>query len=101
MEIPDQDFLPYAQVIPSPPISLAAKATILSSRLPFNMSVTSLREYKTSGSGKPRYGLPDAPLAVARSSPLVSPLLRRPGSPTLFVPFAQKSDAEFADSTMA
>jgi len=25
---------------------------------------------KTSGSGKPRYGLPDAPLAVVRSSPL-------------------------------
>jgi hypothetical protein len=35
------------------------------------MSVTSLRAYQNSGSGKPRYGLPDAPLD---SCPLVSAL---------------------------
>jgi hypothetical protein len=57
-----RSFLYAYQFWPSPPISLAINAATLSSRLPFNMSVTSLRDTKTSGSGKPRYGLPDAPL---------------------------------------
>src|SRR5215212_3921023 len=79
----------YDQVIPSPPpISRAKKAPTDASKLPFNMSVTPLQAYQNSGSGKPRYGPPDAPLD---SCPLVFARvryhLRRPGSPYLFFPF--------------
>ena len=54
--------------MPSPPISRAKNLPTDASKLPFNMSVTSLRAYRNSGSGKPRYGPPDAPLD---SCPLV------------------------------
>src|SRR5215211_8894648 len=79
----------YAQVEPSPPpINRAKNAPTDASKLPLNMSVTSLRAYRNSGSDKPRYGLPDAPLD---SCPLVFArclTLRRPGSPYLFGPFS-------------
>ena len=77
----------YCQATPSPPPIMKAKnLAILATKLPLNMSVTSLQDKKTSGSGKPRYGPPDAPLD---SCPLVSALvLRRPGSPYPFLPFS-------------
>ena len=50
----------------------AKNLAILATKLPLNMSVTSLQDKKTSGSGKPRYGPPDAPLD---SCPLVSALV--------------------------
>jgi hypothetical protein len=43
---------------------------------------------RPSGSGKPRYGLPDAPLDSFRSVSAI--VLRRPGSPFPFFPFSQK-----------
>jgi hypothetical protein len=52
----------YAQPCVSPPNIRAKKAATAASKLPFNMSVTPLRALETSGSGKPRYGPPDAPL---------------------------------------
>ena len=59
----------YAQVVPSPPpISRAKNLPTDASKLPFNMSVTPLQASQNSGSGKPRYGPPDAPLD---SCPLV------------------------------
>lgn len=45
-----------------PPISRAKNLVTVATKLPFNMSVTPLRAYQNSGSGKPRYGPPDAPL---------------------------------------
>src|SRR5215204_4692289 len=58
----------YAQVPASPPTNRAKNLATDASKLPFNMSVTSLRVSQNSGSGKPRYGPPDAPLD---SCPLV------------------------------
>ena len=54
--------------MPSPPINRAKNLVTDASKLPFNMSVTPLQAYQNSGSGKPRYGPPDAPLD---SCPLV------------------------------
>jgi hypothetical protein len=77
---PESD-LRYCQVDPSLlPNTPAKKKANVESKLDFNMSVTSLRGTATSGSGKPRYGLPDAPLTQSARLRLS---LRRPGSPYL------------------
>ena len=74
----------YAQPCVSPPNIRAKKAATAASKLPFNMSVTSLRAYQNSGSGKPRYGPPDAPLD---SCPLVSAICHEDRDPLTLCPF--------------
>jgi hypothetical protein len=62
----------YAQVVPSaPPNKRAKKAPTVRSKLTLNMSVTSPEKKSQNGKGKPRYGLPDAPLVFFLSSPLL------------------------------
>jgi hypothetical protein len=73
-----------------PPIKLAKKAATLAIKLPFNTERHLPSRTKTSGSGKPRYGLPDAPLD---SCPLVSANPACPaktGIPFPFSPFLLK-----------
>jgi hypothetical protein len=77
-----RSFLYAYQFWPSPPISLAINAATLSSRLPFNMSVTSLRDTRPREVASLAMAYQTLRSTAVRSSPL-APLQRRPGSPFL------------------
>ena len=63
------------------PMELASNSPI---QLIFIMSVTPLRETTTSGSGSPRYGVPDAPLDQSVVSARLHSYLQTTGVPSLF-----------------
>ena len=70
---PDSNSVCYCQTDPSPKeVTRAKNSMTFASKLMCNMSVSFERvDKEPSGRGTPRYGAPDAPLSVVRSSPLI------------------------------